>query len=146
MHSARRARRQVRPGAAWLAVLATLCLLLSTLHLGTITGDKPHGFGHWQPRTHLQQSAPEDGAPEDGHHDDLPAKKRRAQLQVVPRQAEPLPALASLPPHPVIAPLLADESLQAHVPPRGSDQLPARPVPPRQRHRGQAPPSPALAC
>ncbi|MGN6223046.1 hypothetical protein [Pseudoxanthomonas sp.] len=132
----------MRPTAAWLAVLAALCLLLSTVHLGAITGDKPHGFGHWQP--HLQPSASEDGAPKDDHHDDLPAKKRRVQMQVVTRQAEPMPAPASLLPLHAVAPVLQDESSLAQGPPRVSDQWPTRPPPPRQRHRGQAPP--ALHC
>ena len=143
-----RTRRQVRPRAAWLAVLASLCLLLATLHFGAMAGQRPHGFGHWENQAVSAGSldqAPEDGAPEAGRHDDQPAKKRRVNLQPVARDAEPMPAA------PTIATPLALLAVPAFSEPeqssanraslRSSDRVPVRPAPPCQRHRGQAPPA-----
>lgn len=132
----------MRPRAAWLAVLTTFCLLLSTLHLGAITGQRPHGFGHWQDHAPAAadtlESAPGDESPEAGHHDDLPAKKRRATLDVVSGHDEPAPAPTALffpPPSFLFAP--------PALPARSSTtrRVTATPAPPCQRHRGQAPPT-----
>ena len=134
----------MRPGAAWLSVLATLCLLLSTVHLGAIAGHKPHGFGHWPDVSGLFQQAPDEDGPEAGLHDDQPAKKRRAGTQVVSRQAEPAPAslpaifIDSILPSPPR--VLGTVEASLHDP----DRAPAKPAPARQRHRGQAPPAASL--
>lgn len=132
----------MRPGAAWWSVLATLCLLLSTVHLGAITGQKPHGFGHWPETSDVFQQVPGEDGPEAGHHDDLPAKKRRTGAPLVSRQAEPAPApvaaafIHALPASPPV--LHTGEAL-----PHDPDLVPAKPAPARQRHRGQAPPAAA---
>ncbi|MBB3277684.1 MULTISPECIES: hypothetical protein [Pseudoxanthomonas] len=133
----------MRPRAAWLAVLASVCLLLSTLHFGAMAGQRPHGFGHWDNRASpvgMLQQAPEDGAPDAGRHDDQPAKKRRVTLQPVSQHAEPEPVATPRELLPVLAFSLSRQPPSGGACLRTSGRVPSKPAPPCQRHRGQAPP------